>query len=118
MKDRRAFVRAAGAGLLVIPLASFAQQSAPKPARIAILSPGANESRSVFTAFRMQLRTLGYEEGRDIALEFFFAKGSEELAASASTMSTLLRTMAWANVASSSLPLAKKNSRAMSRPSS
>ena len=80
VKERRAFVRAAAGSLLFVPLRAFAQQSTLKVARIAILSPGANESRSVFTAFRTQLRTLGYEEGRDIALEFFFAKGSEELA--------------------------------------
>jgi hypothetical protein len=35
----------------------------------------------VFTAFRTQLRALGYEEGRDVTLEFSFAKESERLAA-------------------------------------
>jgi putative ABC transport system substrate-binding protein len=81
VKDRREFVRAAGCGALMIPLAAFAQPLAPRIARIAILSPGANEARSVFTAFRTQLRKLGHEEGRDVALEFFFGKGNEQLAA-------------------------------------
>jgi len=47
---------------------------------VAILSPGASETRSVFTAFRSRLRELGYEEGRDVVLEFHFANGSERLA--------------------------------------
>jgi putative ABC transport system substrate-binding protein len=49
--------------------------------RIAVLSPGTSETRSVFTAFRTQLRALGYEEGRDVLLEFHLASGSERLAA-------------------------------------
>ena len=47
--------------------------------RIAVLSPGSSEARSVFTAFRTQLRALGYEEGRDVALVFYFAKGTDAL---------------------------------------
>ena len=35
----------------------------------------------MFTAFRMQLRALGYEEGRDVVLEFHLASGRERLAA-------------------------------------
>ena len=49
--------------------------------RIAVLSPGTSETRSVFTAFRTQLRALGYEEGRDVVLEFHLASGSERVAA-------------------------------------
>jgi len=81
MVKRRSFVGMAGSSLLSVPLAGLGQQPAPKVVRIAILSPGASEARSVFTAFRTQLRALGYEEGRNIALEFFFGKGSEGLAA-------------------------------------
>lgn len=80
MTDRRTFIGTATGSLLVAPLAVLAQQPARKLVRIAILSPGITETRSVFTAFRTQLRTLGYEEGRDIALGFHFAKGSERLA--------------------------------------
>ena len=47
---------------------------------MAILSPGASETRSVFTAFRTALRELGYQEGRDVVLEFYFANGTERLA--------------------------------------
>jgi len=54
--------------------------------RIAVLSPGTSETRSVFTAFRTQLRALGYEEGRDVVLEFHLASGSERLAALAQTI--------------------------------
>jgi putative ABC transport system substrate-binding protein len=70
----------AGRSLLVAPLTAVAQQAAPRMVRIAILSPGNSEARSVFTAFRTQLRALGHEEGRDLSLEFSFAKGSERLA--------------------------------------
>ena len=67
--------------LLVVPLAVLAQGSPRRIMRIAVLSPGTSETRSVFTAFRTQLRALGYEEGRDVVLEFHFANGSERLAA-------------------------------------
>jgi len=76
----------AAGSLLVVPLAVLAQQSPRRIVRIAILSPGTSEARSVFTAFRAQLRALGYEEGRDVALEFHFAQGSERLAALAQTI--------------------------------
>ncbi len=58
-----------------------AQQAPRRIARVAILSPGASEARSVLTAFRTRLCELGYVEGRDVALEFHFANGSERLAA-------------------------------------
>ena len=78
--DRRVFLSTA-AGLIVVPLAVLAQQAPRRVVRIAVLSPGASETRSVFTAFRTQLRALGYEEGRDVVLEFHFANGVERLAA-------------------------------------
>jgi putative ABC transport system substrate-binding protein len=67
--------------LLVVPLAALAQKSPRRTMRIAVLSPGTSETRSVFTAFRTQLRALGYDEGRDVVLEFYLASGSERLAA-------------------------------------
>jgi putative tryptophan/tyrosine transport system substrate-binding protein len=67
--------------VLVVPFAVLAQGSPRRIMRIAVLSPGASETRSVFTAFRVQLRALGYEEGRDVVLEFHLASGSERLAA-------------------------------------
>lgn len=79
MTHRRVFVCTASCSLLIMPLAVFAQKSATKVVRIAFLSPGGSEARSVFTAFRTQLRVLGYEEGRDVALEFSLANGPERL---------------------------------------
>ena len=81
MTDRRAFMGTAVGTLLVVPLAVLAQGSPRRIMRIAVLSPGASETRSVFTVFRTQLRALGYEEGRDVVLEFHLASGSERLAA-------------------------------------
>ena len=81
MKDRRAFMFTAAATLLVVPLAVLAQGSPRRIMRIAVLSPGTSETRSVFKAFRAQLRALGYEEGRDVVLDFHLASGSERLAA-------------------------------------
>ena len=81
MTDRRAFMCTAVGTLLVVPLELLAQGSPRRIMRIAILSPGTSETRSVFTAFRTQLRALGYEEGRDVVLEFHLASGSERLAA-------------------------------------
>ena len=86
MTDRRAFLCTAAGSVLVVPLAVLAQQRPRRIAKVAILSPGMSEARSVFTAFRSRLRELGYEEGRDVVLEFHFAKGSEGLAALAQTI--------------------------------
>ena len=86
MTERRAFLGTAAGSLLVVPLAILAQQPARKIVRIAILSPGTSEARSVFMAFRTQLRALGYEEGRNVALEFYLANGSERLAGLAQTI--------------------------------
>jgi putative ABC transport system substrate-binding protein len=79
--NRRAFLCTAAGIVLVVPLAVLAQQRPRRIAKVAILSPGMSEARSVFTAFRSRLRELGYEEGRDVVLEFHFAKGSDGLAA-------------------------------------
>ena len=42
----------------------------------------------MFTAFRTKLRALGYEEGREVTLEFHFAKGSERLTALAKAIAS------------------------------
>ena len=76
----------AAGSLLVVPLAVLAQQRPRRIAKVAILSPGMSETRSVFTAFRSRLRELGYEEGRDVVLEFHFAQGIEGLATLAQTI--------------------------------
>lgn len=79
--ERRAFIGTVAGSLLGVSLAATAQQAPRRMVRIAILSPGASEARSVYTAFRTQLRALGYEEGRDVVLEFHFAKGTDRLVA-------------------------------------
>jgi putative ABC transport system substrate-binding protein len=79
--ERRAFVCTVVGSLFVVPLAALAQPRPRRIARVAILSPGASEARSVFTAFRSGLRELGYQEGRDVLFDFHFANGSERLVA-------------------------------------
>ncbi len=91
MTDRRAFMCTAAGTLLVVPLAVLAQGSPRRIIRIAVLSPGTSETRSVFTAFRTQLRALGYEEGRDVVLEFHLASG-ERLTALAQAIAAGNRT--------------------------
>jgi putative ABC transport system substrate-binding protein len=67
---------AAALGLLAAPLASPAQQSPGKTARIGFLffvtSPSLNE------AFRQGLRELGYVEGQNIVIEYRSADGKDE----------------------------------------
>ena len=81
--DRRAFVGLVAGDLLVVAVDVLAQQPPRGIARVAILSLGTSQARPVFAAFRSRLRELGYEEGRDIALDFHFAHDSEQLALSA-----------------------------------
>ncbi|HEX7437373.1 MAG TPA: ABC transporter substrate binding protein [Caldimonas sp.] len=80
---RRRVIVAGFTGIAVLSMrpGARAQQAPRRIARVAILSPGASEARSVLTAFRTRLCELGYVEGRDVALEFHFANGSERLAA-------------------------------------
>lgn len=61
------------------PFPGRAQAPRTGPARIAVLSPGVADQRGVFEAFRSRLRELGRLEGRDIAIEFHFARGMERL---------------------------------------
>ena len=77
MNNRRKLVIALGAGALMAPLASYAQQPAKVP-RIAYLgatSLTANASR--VDAFRQGLRELGYVEGKNIVIEFRSADGQQ-----------------------------------------
>jgi ABC-type uncharacterized transport system substrate-binding protein len=53
-----------------LPLAALGQQPANTPRRIAVLSPVRNP---LFEVFRVQLRKLGYAEGRDIWFDFRIA---------------------------------------------
>jgi ABC-type uncharacterized transport system substrate-binding protein len=77
--DRRAFLGALGAGLLAAPLAVEAQQPGARMARIAFISTTSSPEDSPTTAaFRQGLRDLGYIEGRNIAIEWRWGRGTTE----------------------------------------
>ena len=67
------------AALLVVPERVSAQQARAKIPRVGILASGDNERAPMFDAFRAGLRHLGYVEGRNIILEFRFARGDRSL---------------------------------------
>jgi putative ABC transport system substrate-binding protein len=76
--DRRAFLAGTGAVLLAAPLAAEAQQ-ANDTRRIGYL--GLNslpEVQPLLEAFRLSLRQRGWTEGRDVVIEYRFAKGDTE----------------------------------------
>jgi len=66
---RRALLAASGAWLAAAAAPAFAQ--APKALRrIAYLHPGTEAgSGAIFETFRIEMRRLGYIEGRDMAIE-------------------------------------------------
>ena len=63
------------AALLIAPERSAGQQPQSKIPRVGILTQADNERAPMLDAFREGLRDLGYVEGRNIILEFRFAKG-------------------------------------------
>lgn len=77
MRRRAILTGGAGAGALILPLHARAQ--ATRMARVAILSPGASEQRSLFTTFRARLAELGHVEGRDVTLAFHLGSGAARL---------------------------------------
>jgi putative tryptophan/tyrosine transport system substrate-binding protein len=70
---RRQFITFVGAAV-AWPFAARAQQRAKVP-RIGILYYGSSEASPELDAFRQGMRELGYIDGRNIALEYRFAKG-------------------------------------------
>ncbi len=78
MNNRRKLVVALGAGALVAPFGSFAQQQG-KVWRVGFLSqrnrPASLESDNNYGAFLRRMRELGYLEGRNLAMEWRFAEG-------------------------------------------
>jgi len=78
--DRRRFLLTSLAGVFAAPLGAEAQQ-AGKVWRIGVLSftrfPGEEALR--IEAFRQGLRDLGYVEGRDLAIEYRYSDGKDEL---------------------------------------
>ena len=73
--DRRAFI-AGTFGLLAVPLGAETQPTGRNP-RIGILRPGSPPD-PLLDAFRQGLRELGYEEGRNINIEYRWAEGRDE----------------------------------------
>jgi putative ABC transport system substrate-binding protein len=72
---KRRGVIAGLAGLLVGPRPISAQLASAKIPRVGILTQASSDKALVFDAFREGLRDLGYIEGRNIILEFRFARG-------------------------------------------
>src|SRR6185295_5153146 len=61
---------------MLLTTASLTGAQQPKKiARIGILTGASVSATPLFESFRRGLKDLGYEEGRDIALDFRFAKG-------------------------------------------
>ena len=73
--DRRTWL-VGSLGLLVAPLAVSAQPAGKNP-RVGVLRPGSPPD-PLLDAFRQGLRELGYEEGRNINLEYRWAQGRDE----------------------------------------
>ena len=74
---RRKLVFAFGAGVFAAPLAAFAQQQAPKVARIAFLAATtAPAYAGQLGTLRTSLRELGYIEGKNLVIETRFAEGN------------------------------------------
>ena len=63
---------------LVNAIAPAAAQQRAVPPRIGVLTPVESEKTPSFAAFRDELRTLGYVEGKSIIFDFRFAKGHTE----------------------------------------
>src|SRR5437899_4699887 len=73
---RREFVLSLGSGLAAWPL-DVAAQPAPRVFRVGVLSPG-RAPPGPLDALRQGLRDLGYEDGRNISIEWRFAGASNE----------------------------------------
>ncbi len=74
MNSRRKLLVALGAGALVAPFGSFAQQ-AGRIGRIGFLSPFPTGNDPQFEAFKQQLRDLGHVEGKTITINYLSAEG-------------------------------------------
>ena len=74
--ERRVFLGTVGLSFFVAPLVLDAQPAGRNP-RIGILRPGSPPD-PLLDAFRQGLRELGYEEGRNISIEYRWAEGRDE----------------------------------------
>jgi putative tryptophan/tyrosine transport system substrate-binding protein len=76
---RRTFITLLGGAAVVWPLAARAQQSMAKVPRIGFLGNSTAElEANLIGPFRDGLRALGYEEGRNIVIEYRWAEGKYE----------------------------------------
>jgi putative tryptophan/tyrosine transport system substrate-binding protein len=78
--ERRRFIEVIAYGLLAAPVAAEAKQ-AGAVARIGVLgdtSPPVETRGSGIAAFRHGLSDLGYVEGRNVTVEYLWAKGNRE----------------------------------------
>jgi putative tryptophan/tyrosine transport system substrate-binding protein len=76
MNNRRKFIVGLGAGALVAPFRSLAQQQG-KVWRVGVLSIGsAATARHLVEAFFKGMADLGYQEGRDMHYEVRYGEGS------------------------------------------
>jgi putative ABC transport system substrate-binding protein len=76
MVTRRKLLIALGAGVLVSPQISFAQEQLRKVPRIGFLARTSAASLSaLLDAFRQGLRDLGWVEGKSISIEYRYAEG-------------------------------------------
>jgi putative tryptophan/tyrosine transport system substrate-binding protein len=75
MMDRRAFISILGGSVLAAPLVAEAQPTT-KIARIGVLVPVEPESPTEpnIAAFREGLRSLGYVEGQNVAIDYRYAR--------------------------------------------
>ncbi len=75
--DRRAFICAFAGGLLIARSVAEAQQAARIP-RIGFLAGNLSAGQHLAAAFRQGLHDLGYDEGRNIVIEYRDAKGETD----------------------------------------
>jgi putative tryptophan/tyrosine transport system substrate-binding protein len=77
--NRRAFISLLGGAAAAWPVATQAQQSVAKVPRIGFLGNSTAElEANLIGPFRDGLRALGYEEGRNIVIEYRWAEGKYE----------------------------------------
>jgi putative ABC transport system substrate-binding protein len=72
---RRSLVTPVLAALLFAPGWAFAQQAPAKIPRVGVLTTADNDRTRLMDAFREGFRELGWVEGRNVILEFGFARG-------------------------------------------
>ena len=80
MTTRRRFLIVLGAGVVIMPRRSFAQQQS-KVARIGLLTLGSRQSlldTGRYDAFVEGMRELGYAEGSNLVIEARFGDGNAE----------------------------------------